>query len=81
MKVLNSEETTSSLLEKVLNGDSHAAELLAEAVHSELDLTVVNTRKDIPDDPAPSDDFNIWIDPIGKQKLKLICLYDISELF
>ncbi|GJQ74680.1 hypothetical protein Trydic_g21532 [Trypoxylus dichotomus] len=62
--VLNSEEETSSLLKKVLNGDSHAAELLAEAVHADLNLAVVNTRKDIPDDPVVNKSFSIWIDPI-----------------
>ncbi|KAI4457879.1 (2')5'-bisphosphate nucleotidase 1 [Holotrichia oblita] len=64
VKVLNSEEATSSLLERVLNGDSHAAELLAEAVHSDLNLSVVNTRKDFPDDPVVNENLSIWIDPI-----------------
>ncbi|KRT83983.1 hypothetical protein AMK59_882, partial [Oryctes borbonicus] len=64
VKVLNSEEETSSLLEKVLNGDRHAAELLAEAVHTDVNLAVVNTRKDIPDDPVVNEDLSIWIDPI-----------------
>lgn len=66
VKVLNSEEATSLLLERVLNGDSHAAELLAEAVHSDLNLSVVNTRKDFPDDPVVNENLSIWIDPIGK---------------
>lgn len=65
VKVLDSQEATSSLLKDVLNDDAHAAELLAEAVHEDLSLSAVNTRTDVPDNPIGINDVGVWIDPIG----------------
>ena len=66
MTVQNTEDDTKTLLSKVLDDNTKAAEILAKTVHSEISI------EDIPD-KLPSDidsssfdinDIGIWIDPI-----------------
>lgn len=59
-------EGTADCLEKVLDGNRTAAEVLAEEVHREVDYS--DTVGEIPDLPDDVDyaDIGVWIDPIGE---------------
>ena len=49
----------------VLNGNSAAASLLAEAVHSDVSVSMDTTFDHVTGE-IPLSDVCIWIDPIGK---------------
>lgn len=55
---------------KVLNGDSVAAELLAEEVHKTVD-TNMESIPELPDGLNYSN-MGIWIDPIGNVEYKIM---------
>lgn len=60
------QEDTTALLAKVLDGDTMAASLLAEAIHQKLQL-----RDELAEKlqlPLKPEDLAIWIDPIGMKK-------------
>lgn len=61
-----SKEETESCLEKVLDGNSRAAELLAEEVHTKVEyyLPDVGTFPNLP--VIDYSKLGIWIDPIGE---------------
>lgn len=63
VEVFDDQSDTSACLLKVLNGDSVAAELLAEEVHK----TVNTNMESIPELPEGLNYSNmgIWVDPIG----------------
>lgn len=85
IEVFDDQSDTSACLLKVLNGDSVAAELLAEEVHKTVD-TNMDSIPELPDGLNYSN-MGIWVDPIGKffdkcsvdwSKLKL-CSLDATE--
>lgn len=64
VEIFDNTAQTSECLLKLLNGDTEAAELLAEEVHKNVNSVL----EDIPD--LPTEGFNfanmgIWVDPIG----------------
>ncbi|KMQ91776.1 inositol polyphosphate 1-phosphatase-like protein [Lasius niger] len=62
---------TTQLLTKVMGNDAVAAELLAAEVHKDVQLSDVPIMLEIPTDfDINVDDLGIWIDPIGKARLK-----------
>lgn len=70
IEIKDSVEGTAETLEKILDGNSRAATILANEVHREIDIKDVN----IGDVPLPDalqvemKTLGIWIDPIGNQK-------------
>lgn len=64
IEVFDDQSDTSACLLKVLNGDSVAAELLAEEVHKTVD-TNMDSIPELPDGLNYSN-MGIWVDPIGK---------------
>ncbi|CAH0553501.1 unnamed protein product [Brassicogethes aeneus] len=64
VQVMDTVSDTSNLLQQVLNGDEHAAELLAKEVHAEIKMDDVNTEKDFKPFEVDIDNVGIWIDPI-----------------
>lgn len=63
--VCATQEDTTALLAKVLDGDGTAASLLAEAIHQKLQLQDELAEKlQLPLNP---EDLAIWIDPIGNE--------------
>ena len=70
VRVCDTQEDTSKLLSKVLDGRQGAADILAKLVHSDIspdDVKIEEGLSKVPDDEDISvDDFGIWIDPIGK---------------
>lgn len=67
VEVKTNETETAEMLEKVLNDDKTAANLLAAEVHKEIDIETINTAK-LPDNCDLNinlNDLGIWIDPIG----------------
>ena len=67
VSVQENEQKTRDLLTKVLNGNSEAAHILAQHVHSELKIEDVNTTSlpdTIPETEFDIKDIGIWIDPI-----------------
>lgn len=66
VQVLGNCNETAFLLEKVLDGDRRAAELLAIEVHRDLGLKDINTNRNVPDESSiDKGNLGIWIDPIG----------------
>ena len=69
VRVCDTQEDTSKLLSKVLDGRQGAADILAKLVHSDIspeDVKIEEGLSKVPDDEDISvDDFGIWIDPIG----------------
>lgn len=65
VQVMNSVAETSNLLQKVLNGDEHAANLLATEVHREIKMQDVDTELPIKNFDVDINNVGIWIDPIG----------------
>lgn len=65
VEVKASEDETSSLLEKVLNGDRLAANLLAIEVHKDIAIETIRTL--VPNGNFELDltNLGVWIDPIG----------------
>ncbi|XP_049820304.1 inositol polyphosphate 1-phosphatase [Aethina tumida] len=64
VQVMNSVAETSNLLQKVLNGDEHAANLLATEVHREIKMQDVDTELPIKNFDVDINNVGIWIDPI-----------------
>jgi len=70
VKVCASQEETSELLKKVLDGNEAAADILAKVVHSEFseESEVANLLgekfTELPDEEGDVSDLGIWIDPI-----------------
>merc|ERR1711976_376377 len=68
VRVCDTQEDTSKLLSKVLDGRQGAADILAKLVHSDIspdDVKIEEGLSKVPDDEDISvDDFGIWIDPI-----------------
>jgi len=67
VSVQENEQKTKDLLTKVLNGNSEAAQILAQHVHSEIKIKDVNTTSlpdTIPEIEFDIKDIGIWIDPI-----------------
>ncbi|XP_074032748.1 inositol polyphosphate 1-phosphatase isoform X2 [Leptinotarsa decemlineata] len=64
VEVMPSQQETSNLLEKVLNGDRIAAELLAAEVHKEIELAEINTTIPQQDFCIDLTELGVWIDPI-----------------
>lgn len=65
MEVKASQAETSCLLEKVLNGDRLAADLLALEVHKDIEIEAIRTA--VPQGTFELDlsTLGLWIDPIG----------------
>jgi hypothetical protein len=77
VRVCDTQEETSKLLSKVLNGRQGAADILAKLVHSEVspDDDKSDSKLDLVPDNEENfnvDDLGIWIDPIGKRNITLI---------
>ena len=76
VRVCKSQEETSQLLSKVLDGRQGAADILAKLVHSEImpgDKNIEIDLEKVPDDSQLDvSDFGIWIDPIGTSGVILI---------
>lgn len=69
--VCATQEDTTALLAKVLDGDGTAASLLAEAIHQKLQLKDELAEKlQLPLNP---EDLAIWIDPIGNETSTIYC--------
>ena len=69
VRVCDTQNDTSKLLSKVLDGRQSAADILAKLVHSDISPTddIEESLKKVPDeDDFNIDDYGIWIDPIGK---------------
>jgi len=67
VRVQSDVQATSDLLEKVLDGNTKAAQLLAQAVHSPISEVSEAARKNvaaIPDLDLETSQCGIWIDPI-----------------
>ena len=67
VSIQENEQKTRDLLTKVLNGNSEAAHILAQHVHSEIKIEDVNTTSlpdTIPENNFDIKDIGIWIDPI-----------------
>ncbi|KAG1706606.1 Inositol polyphosphate 1-phosphatase [Nymphon striatum] len=66
VEVKDTEAETCILLEQVLGGDSVAALVLAQAVHSKIKLDVLSEEQlvKIQSKDFPVDELGIWIDPI-----------------
>lgn len=72
-------EYTAEMLEKILDGNHHAATILATEVHREIDVSDVQTGSvEIPTNlTVDMTELGIWIDPIGK----LIYHYNFLHMF
>lgn len=66
VEIKDSPAETSELLSRVLDGDAHAAELIANEVHREINFESINSDcTTIPDDlTLDLTNAGIWIDPI-----------------
>lgn len=67
VQVQSTQEATSHLLMRVLDGNRSAADLLARAVHSPVTSVATNTEEEmvlVPDMELNIDQLGIWIDPI-----------------
>jgi len=69
VQVCDTQDDTSKLLSKVLDGRKGAADILAKLVHSDINpgSDVEESLNKVPDDEEEDinvDDFGIWIDPI-----------------
>lgn len=60
-----SEAETSCLLEKVLNGDTKAANLLAVEVHKDIEIETITSNIPELDFEIDLEILGVWIDPIG----------------
>lgn len=65
VEVKASQEETSSLLEKVLNGDRLAADLLAFEVHKDIEIETIKTVLPHGKFDIDLSSLGVWIDPIG----------------
>lgn len=68
ISVQQTENETADLLKIVLDGNSHAAGVLAAEVHRTISISDVNVGNSaIPEDVnLDTDNLGIWIDPIGR---------------
>lgn len=66
VEIFETADGTAERLEKVLDGDRLAANMLSEEVHREIVIEKIQ----VPDSVVPLEldfsDLGIWIDPIGK---------------
>ena len=71
VRVCETQDDTSKLLNKVLDGRQGAADILAKLVHSDIspsDVKIEESLAKVPDeDDINVDDYGIWIDPIGNR--------------
>lgn len=65
VEVKATQDQTSALLEKVLNGDKQAAELLALEVHKDIEIDTIRTVAPRGDFDIDLSNLGVWIDPIG----------------
>lgn len=81
-------EGTAATLEKILDGDSRAATILATEVHREVDISDANVDSvELPADLAIDlTTLGIWIDPIGiyyilKDHIFLLNMYNFIVFY
>lgn len=65
VEVKATQDETSCLLEKVLNGDRLAAGLLATEVHRDIEKETINITLPKTNFQMDLNNLGVWIDPIG----------------
>lgn len=78
IQVRETTEDTAKLLNKVLNGNTEAATLLAKVIHQDVVVEITNDQNDL-ETCIPDDEIGLWIDPIDSTSQYIRCLPTVQH--